>query len=472
MPKSLQRCVTSLSVFSREPSSSRKSMRSRADILPSLCCLSRRCAPPPSSANWSRLFSSAIFSSSFIGRHYRRGNVMERRPSRPATMLPRLVLSSRVCWTGETPVAPLSNSSGPRGRGVKHIQEFDFLFWRQEGRLEGVARQLAEVLVGEAERFLHQRVLLAQRCTKHRGIVGIERQHQALVEVAAHRMLREFGAAARPQIAGHTDFNRNLALGQLFNQFRILRGSKAVADAFRLEVQCAPDGFRPCTFTSVSREMKIVLRTARVGTCEPLRRTRTLVAAYAEGNYVAIAKLDGEVEHALRFLGAELSNGIEYPHERNAEVFLSALAATFQALENRGEILFAPEADADRNNNLPMQDVLRFQSLHQPVCNQLVVFWGAEMSRHILESRQEACEVFVVIEPLHFGERRTIHPVTLPQFEQSRRLDRAFEMQMELGLRELEDEAGGLRRHGVILKDSGITLSCRTRYGAGCRKRK
>src|SRR3981081_3106323 len=130
-------------------------------------------------------------------------------------------------------------------------------------------------------------------------------------------MLREFGAAARPQIAGHTDFNRNLALGQLFDQFRILRGSKAVADAFRLEIQRAPDGFRPCAFTSVSREMKTVLRAARVGGCEPLWRTRTLVAANAEGNYVAIAKLDGEVEHALRFVGSELANGIEDPQKRD-----------------------------------------------------------------------------------------------------------------------------------------------------------
>ena len=40
MPKSLQRCVTSLSVSSNVPSSSRNSMRSRADILPSLCCRS------------------------------------------------------------------------------------------------------------------------------------------------------------------------------------------------------------------------------------------------------------------------------------------------------------------------------------------------------------------------------------------------------------------------------------------------
>src|SRR5271155_1457868 len=106
MPKSLQRCVTNLSVSSNVPSSSKKSMRSRADILPSWCCRSRRFAPPPSSANWSRFFNSAIFSSSFIGSHYR-----------------------RVKQESE------DRHSNPRGRGVEKIEKLDFLFRRQEGRL-------------------------------------------------------------------------------------------------------------------------------------------------------------------------------------------------------------------------------------------------------------------------------------------------------------------------------------------------
>src|SRR5215469_8172835 len=76
MPKSLQRCVTSLSVSSKVPSSSRNSMRSRADILPSLCCFSRRLAPPPSSARWSRFLSSSSFCSRFIGGDYRREEVL------------------------------------------------------------------------------------------------------------------------------------------------------------------------------------------------------------------------------------------------------------------------------------------------------------------------------------------------------------------------------------------------------------
>src|SRR5260370_28418404 len=110
-------------------------------------------------------------------------------------------------------------------------------------------------------------------------------------------MLREFGAATCPQIAGHADFNRNLALGQLFDQFRILPGGEAVADAFRLEVQRAPHRLRPSAFAGVGREMKAALGGASVYRREPLRRSRTLVAANAECDYIAGAKLDGELAH-------------------------------------------------------------------------------------------------------------------------------------------------------------------------------
>ncbi len=123
--------------------------------------------------------------------------------------------------------------------------------------------------------------------------------------------------------------------------------------------------------------MKTVLRGARVYRREPLRRSRALVAANAESDYFAVAKLYGEIEHALRLFSAELPDSIEDPQQREAEVFLSALAAAFQPLENRRELLLAPEADAGRNNHLRMKYVLRFQPLHQPVSNQLVVFRSA-----------------------------------------------------------------------------------------------
>src|SRR5262249_8715564 len=87
MPKSVERCVTSLSNSSKVPSSSRNSMRSRADILPSLCWRSRRAAPPPASASESRRFSSASFFSRFMEENYSEA----RQQSRPGGVPPALI---------------------------------------------------------------------------------------------------------------------------------------------------------------------------------------------------------------------------------------------------------------------------------------------------------------------------------------------------------------------------------------------
>src|SRR5437870_6193339 len=50
MPKSRQRCSTSLSSSSKDPSSRSRPTRSRAVSLPSTCCLWTRSGPPPASA--------------------------------------------------------------------------------------------------------------------------------------------------------------------------------------------------------------------------------------------------------------------------------------------------------------------------------------------------------------------------------------------------------------------------------------
>src|SRR5262249_22224754 len=90
MPKSVERCVTSLSNSSKVPSSSRNSMRSRADILPSLCWRSRRAAPPPASASESRRLSSASFFSRFMEKNYSEGRWQSRPGGNSSRLLQRI----------------------------------------------------------------------------------------------------------------------------------------------------------------------------------------------------------------------------------------------------------------------------------------------------------------------------------------------------------------------------------------------
>ena len=194
------------------------------------------------------------------------------------------------------------------------------------------------------------------------------------------------------------------------------------------------------------REMQAMIAGAGVNVLEQLRRPLPLVPTNAEGNHVAIAKLNCQVEHLLRFLCAELPDRVEDPEQRNAEIPLSPPPAAFEPLEDRGEILLPPEADTDRDKNLGMQDILRLQPLHHPVRDQFVVFRGAQVLGNILERAEKTCEVRVAVKPLDLGEGSAVLPMTLHQLDQGRRLDRTFQMEMEFGLGQGHQERIGCRR--------------------------
>src|SRR5579862_6175313 len=155
-------------------------------------------------------------------------------------------------------------------------------------------------------------------------------------------MLRQFGAHTRPQIAGHANFDRNLALRQFLDQFRILGSGKPVPNSFRLEVQRTPDRFWSGVFAGVRGAMKAMFRGTPVDSLKQFRWAAALIAANTERNHVAILKPNGEIKHPFSFFRAKLPDCVENPQERNPEIFHSALVPALQPLENRSEILLAP----------------------------------------------------------------------------------------------------------------------------------
>ncbi len=80
-----------------------------------------------------------------------------------------------------------------------------------------------------------------------------------------------------------------------------------------------------------------------------------------------------------------------------------------------------------------MQHVLCLQVFHQAVGDEFVVVGSTQPFGDGLECHQEAGEVGVLVKFSDFFERSLL-AVALLQFEQRARLDRAFQMQMELGL--------------------------------------
>src|SRR5437868_8694891 len=97
------------------------------------------------------------------------------------------------------------------------------------------------MLIAEGERVLCQLVFAGERSAKHRWIVTVQGDHEALIEIAAQRMLADPPAATGPQIARQANFYRDLTPRQLFDQLSILPGCKTVPNAFRPQIERTPN---------------------------------------------------------------------------------------------------------------------------------------------------------------------------------------------------------------------------------------
>jgi len=80
-----------------------------------------------------------------------------------------------------------------------------------------------------------------------------------------------------------------------------------------------------------------------------------------------------------------------------------------------------------------MQHVFFFEALHQPVGDEFVIIRSSQVLRDVLERKQEAGKIFIPIKCIDLGLRNAF-ATPLSQFDQRSRLDRAFEVQMQLGL--------------------------------------
>ena len=94
-----------------------------------------------------------------------------------------------------------------------------------------------------------------------------------------------------------------------------------------------------------------------------------------------------------------------------------------------------------------MQNVVRFEPLHEAISDQLVVLWALQVLGNGLERHEEAAEVFELIKLFDCGKGCVRRAVTLREFKQSRRQDRAFEVQVQLGFGQGEDGATGHHIH-------------------------
>src|SRR5262249_54245858 len=217
----------------------------------------------------------------------------------------------------------------------------------KEGRFEGIACEFSQMLISKAEFSLGKLVFLIKRSGKHGGIVCVEGKHQALVKVSLDRMISNFDTTRRAEIAAEADFDGNLALGEFFDQFRILVRGQSVADSLRTEIQRAPDGFRPGILAGMGCEAQPLVFGIGILLTKKLGRAFLFVSPDTDADHVSIAIFCRQLEHSPCRFGTELAHGVEDPEQRYVEICFAALTATFQAFEDGVEVLLAPEAHTD-----------------------------------------------------------------------------------------------------------------------------
>src|SRR5690242_9277456 len=220
---------------------------------------------------------------------------------------------------------PLIGASFLFGGGVHQVQQRNLLLRREERRLKGIARHFVQLVVGETKSVLCQQVFVNQRSAEHGGIVGVQRNHESVIEIGAQRVLLDRSAAARPQIAGQADFDRNLPLCQFGHQFRILTGAQSMANAFCTQVQSAPNRFGAGILTGVCCKPKTVCAGIGVHVAKKLGWASALVTTNAESGHIAVAVPHRQLRYFAAPLRAKMTDGVENPEQRNTEVAFPAL---------------------------------------------------------------------------------------------------------------------------------------------------
>src|SRR6201996_400744 len=84
--------------------------------------------------------------------------------------------------------------------GLNGPQDGDLSLRRQKARFDGVGSELAKLLLSELKLAFCKPIFARQIAAEERRIVRIQGNHEAGVEVAAHRMFEKRGAGTSPDI--------------------------------------------------------------------------------------------------------------------------------------------------------------------------------------------------------------------------------------------------------------------------------
>lgn len=274
-------------------------------------------------------------------------------------------------------------------------------------------------------------------------IVGVERDHQAFFVVAADGMVWNFrvtgecGTTAGAEVAGDVQLQRDLALGEDFDQVGVLLCGECMADALGTDVQGCPDALRTGGFAGVTGEVQASGLGFGEELAEFVRWAAGFIAADANADDTGVLVLEfgGLGEDAGTFLQAEVADGVDDPEQREAEVALAALAAALDGGHHRVDVEAREVVeDADGDVGLGVANALRSEVAEHVVGDGLVVGGGVQALGDGLEAHEEAGEVGVGVDLACGFEVERVGVVAEGEFDQRLGCDGALEVQVELGL--------------------------------------
>ena len=319
-------------------------------------------------------------------------------------------------------------------------EQSQFALRRQKARLDGVTGELAHLLIRELEFPLHGFILVQQVRTEHGWIVGVQRHHEASLEVVPDRVALHRAAAARPQVAGDVQLQWNLPLGQHVQQLRIVHRAQGMADTFRTDVDGAPDGGRRHGFSGVSGQVQPCTPRLCIHFAEVLGGSARLVPANADADDAGVCRpqLRRLAKDDRSFLHAEVSHRINNPEDRSAELRLGAQPAALDRLHHRlqRQVRLEAQKDAEADVHLGMPNALLRKPTNHFVRDELVIFRRLQPLGDGLEGHQKAEEVFVHIKPARRFERERMGIVPRGKSRKSLRNDGSLQMEVEFAFRQ------------------------------------
>ena len=291
----------------------------------------------------------------------------------------------------------------------------------------------------EPER-LGRLVLAGEVGVEHHRVVGRDGAADARADELGERVLLQRGDRARADVRDRGDVEDEPALGELFDECRILDRPEPVADAVGLElVDRGSHRLGPDHLAGVRDRAQARRASSPEGGRERAVRVTGLLASQPDGDDPALAVAGGVVHERVRVLEGRAAGDVRGEAHLDAVQLARELGAAAVALEDRVPRDAAPRALDRREDRLEIDGTVPLR-LGRVVDDDLAeVLLGPQAVGGQDPDLDEVVEVAKAVELAQAldgvcGQRLT---VPLRDREQRLRLDRRLEMdvQLDLGVR-------------------------------------